>query len=218
MCTVLIGCGSGEDSAEIPPTPEFVEKTLYVAPSTELCENDTRECLLVRESNADEWQLSTDTVAGFDYVAGYTYKLRLRGDSAQTTEWTLVDILSQEGSFQTNRTEAAEEALQVWYLDYMLTNSIALDTDITMTFGDELIQGTGGCNQYTAGYNAAGDSELSIEGIGATKKLCSELVSQQERDYFDALSMVAEYEQLDGSTLIFRDIQGTPVLTFVTSR
>lgn len=216
---LFMACGSstGEDTAS-QPTPALIEKTLYVAPSTELCDGESRECLLVRESNADEWEQLTDTLNGFDYTAGYTYKIQVQASPDDATNWTVVDVLSQEGSFEGAEETSAESNLQTWYLDFLVTNSIALDIDITMEFGERLIAGSGGCNQYTAGYVAEGTNTLSIEGIGATKDLCSELISQQERDYFDALSMVAEYEQADASTLIFKDAAGTPILTFVTSR
>lgn len=217
-CLLLIGCGQAVNSAEPTPTPEPYTQTLYVAPNTELCDGDTRECLLVRATIADEWELFDGTIAGFEYEAGYTYKLEVQGESAESTDWTLVEIQSQEGSFETNQPSTAEEQSQIWFLDFMLTNEIALDTDITMTFGDQKIQGSGGCNDYTADYTAEGTTTVRIDSIGATKNLCEDRISQQERDFFDALSMIAEYEQIDGSTLIFRDVQGTPVLTFVTAR
>lgn len=216
--TLLVACGERANSAEIPPTPTFVEKIIYVAPHTESCGDDRRQCFLARGSNADEWQLLTDSLTGFTYEEGYTYKLQIRADSAESSEWALVEILGQEGSFKSDRPESAEEQLQIWHLDFMLTNAIALDNDITMTFGDRRIQGSGGCNDYTAAYRVDGESALTVEAINANKQLCDELVSQQERDYFDALSVVANYEQPDGATLIFHDAQGMPVLTFVTSR
>ncbi len=216
---LFIACGSGaSENTAVEPTPELIRKILYVAPRTELCDGDSRECLLVRESNADEWEPLSDTLNGFDYTAGYTYKIQVQASPDDVTNWTLVDVLSQEGSFEGAEENSAESNQQTWHLDFLVTNSIALDIDITMQFGDRLIAGSGGCNQYTAGYSTEGSNLLSIDGIGATKELCSELIAQQERDYFDALSMVAEYEQADASTLIFRDAAGTPILTFVTSR
>lgn len=215
---MLAACSESTPEIEPTSTVEFVERTIYVAPSTEPCVSGSGDCLLVRESIADAWQQFDGTLNGFDYEAGYTYKLQLRGDSAETTSWDLVEVLSQEGSFETAQQETQSAGAQVWHLDYMLTNEITLDNDITMILGEDEIQGSGGCNNYTAAFRAEGINGIAIEGIGASKKLCEETIAQQERDYFDALSMIAEYEQVDGSTLIFRDVQGTPVLTFVTTR
>lgn len=189
----------------------------YVAPYTELC--GEAECLLVRDTLADEWAQRPNDIEGFVYEAGYTYKLRVEDISdGDNTSSVLVAELSREGSFENNATAEPEENLQTWYLDYMLTNSISLDTDITLHFGDSIIVGTGGCNEYRAGYTAGADDTIVIDTIDASRQMCSELVSQQERDFFDALAMISHYEQTDTGTLIFKDLSGQPILTFVTSR
>ena len=155
MCWVLlfalvcVACGGSSlavndvASAVDASAIEWVEKSIYVAPYTELCQNDSRECLLVRESLAEEWAAFDGGIIGFDYVAGYTYKLQLRSDSAESTEWELVDILSREGSFTSVEQESAASDLETWYLDYMMTNAIALDTNITLQFGSRNISGMG---------------------------------------------------------------------------
>ncbi len=216
---VLVACGSEPEINEGDQEPiAAMERIFYVAPYTEVC--GEAECLLVRDTLTDEWQQRTNDIEGFIYEAGYTYKLKVAEVAADNgTKYVLVDEMSREGSFESNATVTElDENLQTWYLDYMLTNSIALDTDITLHFGESTIVGTGGCNEYRAGYTAGEDETLIIDTIDASRQMCSELVSQQERDFFDALAMISHYEQTDSGTLIFKDLSGQPILTFVTSR
>lgn len=214
---IMTACGSEPVIEETVEEPPAIEHVFYVAPQTEVC--GEAECLLVRDTLADEWEQRSNDIEGFIYEAGYTYKLRVEEISAETgITYVLAEELSREGSFENNATAEPEENLQTWYLDYMLTNAISLDTDITLQFGDETIIGMGGCNEYRAGYTAGDEETLVIDTIDATKQICSELVSQQERDFFDALAMISHYEQTATGELVFKDLSGQPVLTFVTSR
>lgn len=250
---VLVACSSGSSSEtdgeqdsvvvedeEVSPTVEIaaeeisedatsvVEKEIYVAPNTELCEGEAEQiCLLVRESLADEWELFYDTIEGFQYIAGFNYKLLVLEEElidppadGSSVRYTLKEVLSQEGSFEPQPEEADEPqiAMQIWHLDFLITNSDALQKDITLQFGDEQVTGSGGCNDYVAGFVTEGEEQLRVESIGASRKLCDETISQQERDYFDALAMVATFEQTDAATLTFLDASGTAILTFVTGR
>ena len=118
--SVLVACGNegasvteneqavvSEESPTDVPTPTevveetaVVEKTIYVAPYTELCEgDDSQECLLVRESLADEWQRFDQPIDGFQYIAGFNYKLLILEEENledSTISYTLGEILSQE--------------------------------------------------------------------------------------------------------------------------
>ena len=242
--SVLVACGNesasvtedeqaavqDESPTEVPTPTEVVEetttveKTVYVAPYTELCvEDDSRECLLTRESLADEWQSFDQTIEGFQYIAGFNYKLLIYEEenvADSTTRYVLGEILSQEGSFEApvEEEETAQISSQVWLLDFLITNSSALQREITLQFGEGQVSGSGGCNDYVASFITEGEDDLRVESIGASRKLCDELISQQERDYFDALAMVATFEQTDASTLSFLDGTGTTILTFVTGR
>jgi heat shock protein HslJ len=214
---ILAACANEPVTQDVAQEPATIEQVFYVAPFTELC-GDV-ECLLVRDTLAEQWQQRPNNIEGFVYEAGYTYKLRVAQISAEdSTRFVLVDQLSREGSFENPATTQSTETLQTWYLDYMLTNAVALDTEITLQFGESTIIGTGGCNEYRAGYTTGSTETIVIDTIDATRQMCSELVSQQERDFFDALAMISHYEQSDSGTLIFKDLSGQPILTFVTSR
>ncbi len=218
VCTLLLAaCGSQPVVEESGEEPVPLEHVFYVAPYTELC--GEAECLLVRETLAEQWEQRPNNIDGFVYEAGYTYKLRIAEVADENgTTFTLVEELSREGSFENNATAEPVENRQTWYLDYMLTNDISLDTNITLQFGESTIAGTGGCNEYRASFSADAAETIVIDTIDATRQMCSERVSQQERDFFDALAMISQYEQTDSGTLIFKDLAGQPILTFVTSR
>lgn len=247
--SVLVACSTGSTSptddeqsvvsAETDPTIQVeaetedvaavvVEKTLYIAPYTELCEGVAeQECLLVRESLSDEWEMFPEQIEGFQYIAGFNYKLLVLEEElldppadGSSLKYTLGEILSQEGSFETQveENDTPQISTQIWHLDYLITSASALQTDITLEFGEGQVSGSGGCNDYVASFTILGDNQLVVESIGASRKLCDELISQQERDFFDALAMVATFEQSDASKLVFQDESGTEILAFVTSR
>ncbi|UYN90978.1 MAG: META domain-containing protein [Anaerolineales bacterium] len=79
--------------------------------------------------------------------------------------------------------------------------SAAGGNDITLQFGEDgRAGGSGGCNQYGAGYTVSGNM-LTFEQPVLTLMYCEpELTMQNEAAYLQALTMVGEW-QINGSTL-----------------
>ena len=88
-------------------------------------------------------------------------------------------------------------------------------TKITAVFDSYgKVTGSAGCNQYGAAYTVR-DYAISISPPVSTKILCSgNYIMQQESDYLDDLSGVAELRISESSLRLF-DKSGKPVLVFV---
>lgn len=86
---------------------------------------------------------------------------------------------------------------------------------ITAVFGsDGKVTGSAGCNQYSAVYTVR-DYAITILPPVSTKILCSsQFVMQQESDYLNDLSGVAELRISESGLRLF-DSSGKPVLVFV---
>ena len=89
------------------------------------------------------------------------------------------------------------------------------ETRITAIFGiDGRLSGSAGCNEYGAAYTVR-DYPISISPVVSTKILCSSpYIMQQESDYLNDLSGVAELRISESGLRLF-DRSGKPVLVFV---
>jgi len=76
-------------------------------------------------------------------------------------------------------------------------------TEITLNFADGQISGSGGCNNYTAGFSPDDPAVLSIGPVAATRMACPEPVLDQETAYFTALENAAQWGYLIGRLAIY---------------
>ncbi len=68
-------------------------------------------------------------------------------------------------------------------------------TEVTLTFGDGQVSGSGGCNSYSGSFSQGDDNPLvmSIGPLTATDKSCPEPAGSQESAYLAALGNVARW-------------------------
>lgn len=103
-------------------------------------------------------------------------------------------------------------------------------TRITAQFGEELIRGSAGCNDYLASVQSSGDF-FAVEAVEATEEFCSEPegIMEQERAYLAALEGVngfrwfwegvGEQQVLTAGELQYELPEGSPgVLQFATEQ
>ncbi len=85
---------------------------------------------------------------------------------------------------------------------------------ITLEFDDEgLASGTGGCNGYSAQYEALGD-QLSFSEVTSTLLACeAEGIDEQEQHYFKSLRASSRFELAEDRLTIWYD-DGSGVLNF----
>ncbi len=95
--------------------------------------------------------------------------------------------------------------------------SAVIGSEVTATFGDDgNVSGNGGCNGYSATYNVEGDA-LKIEAAISTLKACADNeVTQQEQQFFAALTNVTTY-RISGMKLELRDGGGALQASFETN-
>ncbi len=81
--------------------------------------------------------------------------------------------------------------------------------NITAIFGPlGRVQGSGGCNQYSADYTTNGSS-IQITNIASTLMSCGNVLDTQERAYFMILGEASTFET-DGATLTIRTASSPP--------
>jgi heat shock protein HslJ len=117
-----------------------------------------------------------------------------------------------------------------WMADSEQWNPVVLTSMTTITFGEGgEAAGSGGCSDYTVGYEGDLQIEkvmeatdtyaelptLTFEPVAAELESCAEPegIMDQEQAYFTALGSVAYYFKL-GGMLMMLDADGTPLLLF----
>lgn len=87
-------------------------------------------------------------------------------------------------------------------------------TTITALFDDDddTLSGNGGCNSFTAGFDAD-DGDISIDTIASTTMACDEPIMTQEHAFHQALERAETYE-LGSRSLALRTADGELLLYF----
>lgn len=200
---LAVGCGATRDlagpTAALPADSGSTVKTLQVAPSRVACTGVAPQtCLQVRESADAAWSLLYEEIAGFDYVPGYLYEIRIKEESVanppadgSAIRRTLVAILS--------KTAAATLVGPTWRLATLEGRDVVAGTHVTAVFdGENRVSGSGGCNRYFGGATATGE-QLAVGRLGSTMMYCGpEAVMAQEGAYYGALEKAKAYRIVDG--------------------
>lgn len=90
-------------------------------------------------------------------------------------------------------------------------------TELTATFADGKISGSGGCNRFMGGYEVEGD-RLTIGQLASTFKACEQPIMNQESKFLQALQGAQRYEinDRDELTIYYKTEQGSGVLRFTS--
>jgi heat shock protein HslJ len=92
--------------------------------------------------------------------------------------------------------------------------SAMIGSTTNAVFGsDWKLSGTGGCNQYSAGYTTTGSNGITITQPTSTMMACAEAVMQQETQYLSLLPTTAKYE-ISGDQLTLFNSTGTKILIY----
>ena len=120
-------------------------------------------------------------------ITGETEDLvRISADDLNGTSWTLVDLnLDQQ--------------------------PVLTDTEVTISFQDGQITGSGGCNTYNSSFTLGEDNPfvMTIDPVASTRKACPEPILNQETAFFTALQNVSLWGyQVGQLALSYRNDQG----------
>jgi heat shock protein HslJ len=151
-------------------------------------------CLQVRESSDRSWTALSDEIAGFDYVPGYLYEIRVQEETvvsppadASSVRRTLVSIVS--------KTPAPFSLVgPTWRLVSVEGSPAVPGTRVTAVFGeDNRVTGSAGCNRYL-GRAAAAGARLDVGVLASTRMYCGgDGVMAQEQAYLAALEKTTTY-------------------------
>lgn len=87
----------------------------------------------------------------------------------------------------------SKSILGEWLLEDLAGTGVIDNLQTTIKFtGDGQLAGSGGCNNYFAGYQIKGD-KIKIGAIASTKKACPPAIMDQEARYFKALSQAYRF-------------------------
>jgi heat shock protein HslJ len=92
--------------------------------------------------------------------------------------------------------------------------SAMIGSTTNAVFGsDWKLSGTGGCNQYSAGYTTTASNGITITQPTSTMMACAEAVMQQETQYLSLLPTAAKFE-ISGDQLTLFNSAGTKILIY----
>jgi heat shock protein HslJ len=202
-----------EQPTEEPNEEQVEEITMYVGSEMVNCEGVARQaCFQVKFEKDAEWELLYSGIDGFEFEPGFEYELRVNKFTvenppadASAIRYELVEIISQ------SETESAEiENLDfllntAWDL-VMMNGEAPIDSAVpTISFEDEAVNGTTGCNSYFGSYTLDG-TNLSVGQVGQTEMFCEDRM-EQEQAYLQML-MSAVSLILENDTLTIHTEQG----------
>jgi heat shock protein HslJ len=152
---------------------------------------------LAQLTKASSYNSLGDTLTFFD-PSGATilvYKRPLDGVATQTPivgVWDLFSYNNGRGGIET-----------------VITGS-----KTTAVFGsDWKLSGTGGCNQYSAGYTTTASNGITITQPSSTRMACENNLMQQETRYLSLLPTATKYE-ISGDQLTLFNSAGTKILIY----
>ena len=124
-------------------------------------------------------------------------------------------LLSACGGTENTKPETLEGTS--WELVYYRKSTVMDDVLITVSFDDDQINGSAGCNSYFGSYEIVGD-KISIGQIGITEMFCMdpEGVMDLEMMFVDWLMDAQRFEISSDQLMIFRT--DGEALTFVPKK
>jgi len=208
------------------------QTTIYVGPQLMDCDGAGQTCLAIREREQGEGRYLpyNGSIAGFDYVEGFQYELKVQAQpvanpepGAPAIQYTLIEIVRREAVPAAPTPTAiakAGSALEktAWQLRAIESAGVetpALDSAaITLLFGEEnAVGGSAGCNTYVGRYAIDGGA-ISFSRLVMTLKACGDAaVMAQEQTYLKALQAAETIAVFEGQLVLTFD-GGNGVLRF----
>lgn len=220
VVVLLIGVLLAACSPATAATPAGDTVTMIVGPETVECVGVTpMECLQIKYSESEEWQLFYDSIEGFTYEPGYIYELTVQKQEianppadGSSIRWVLVEEVSKTAVSDANLPVSLNDT--TWTLaGFGDGTSVVAGTDVTLTFGtDGSATGNTSINRYNGTYTVDGVT-LSFSQFASTKMGGDPALMAQETAYLNALAQTASFD-VDGSTLNLYDPAGTLLLTY----
>lgn len=193
MACAMGGCndGTGDEGTET-----TTEKDILVAHFLSDCVGvGPQKCLNVRENAEQDWTLRYEPIEGFDYEAGYDYRLRIRETTlanppadASSIRWALIEELEKTPVATTETGD--NPILRPWKLESFgpaadlgdeataalvqgALASLPEDNPITLGLAEEgRVGGFDGCNRYFGEFRIENGHQIVQGPMGATLMAC----------------------------------------------
>lgn len=193
--------------------------TLYVGPELADCVGVApQQCLQVKISPNDEYQLFYDTIQGFDYEEGFDYEIVVSRTEVENPpadaskyQYNLVEVVSKTAPVATQTSQLPLEGT-LWKLEAIAGAAVVPDSLATALFADGQVSGNASCNNFFGAYQLDGNN-LTITTGGSTMMACQPDLMDQEAAYLAALGQTASYE-ISGAALTLKDANGAAILSF----
>jgi heat shock protein HslJ len=195
------------------PEEQSEEITMYVGPELVDCVGVAPQtCYQVKFEEGDEWQLLYNDIEGFEFQPGIESELLVNKITVEnppadgsSIRYELVQIVSQSET-QTAEMENLDFLLNTNWDLVTMNGEAPIDGAVpTLSFEDESVNGTTGCNSYFGSYTLDG-TNLSIGQVGQTEMFCEERM-EQEQSYLQML-MSAVSLTLENETLTIHTSEG----------
>lgn len=218
-----------EDSDAGAPMGTY-QTTIFVAPQLLDCDGAGQKCLAIRAQGESRYLPYNGSIAGFDYVQGYQYELKVQAQpvanpepGAPAIQYTLIEVV-RRGQVQAAPTPGAVEkgnplektGWQLRAIESAGVETPALDgVAVTLLFGEgNVVGGSSGCNTYVGSYAVDGGA-ITFSQMAVTLKACAEpAVMTQEQTCLRALQAAETISAFEGQLILTFD-GGNGVLRFV---
>jgi len=220
MVGIFFSCVSSKETTS---KKEENVYTYWIDSSTVACVGvGPMRCLRVKKGELFDdlkWTYFYDTIKGFDYQPGYTYKLQVREEKiplnqvpadASSIKYTLVKMLekTQQKGLQLN---------DIWVLEMLGDIEIPASKgrnrtpQIEINLAENRFFGNDGCNNIMGGLKLVDAEKLEFGMIAGTKMAC--LNMQNSYKFTQALGKTRTYK-IDGLKLYCFDSEGKELLQF----
>ena len=173
---------------------EVQSKILYVADHLEDCVGvSPQSCMLVKESQEQDWTFFYGEIEGFNFEKGFNYELLVEEiqvenppADASSIRYVLKKIVSKTASVN------SEDLLKEWTV-VKIKGLDQLSSSPTLNFEKEesKVGGFAGCNNYFSTYTVE-ENALTFGNTGATRKLCEDMTAEDA--FLKSLSQIARFE------------------------
>lgn len=206
------------------------QTTIFVAPQLLDCDGAGQKCLAIRAQGEGRYLPYNGSIAGFDYVEGYQYELKVQAQpvanpepGAPAIQYTLIEVVRRE-QVQAAPTPGAvgqgnpleKTGWQLRAIESAGVETPALDgVAVTLLFGEgSAVGGSSGCNTYVGSYAVDGGA-ITFSRMAVTLKACADpAVMTQEQTYLRALQAAETISVFEGQLILTFD-GGNGVLRFV---
>lgn len=179
------------------------------------------ECLQIKEGKEKEWKYFYESIKGFEYEPGYTYRLKVIktpkkepiAADASAYDYQLKKLICKK-KVKTNQTTATPEFLDKKMILTHMQGQVVGNEKVYLQINSEsqTITGKSGCNSFHATYEWNGQNIRVKNGI-STMMACDEATMQLENQFKSLIEDTFHIQQT-ANQVVFLNKNNEPILQF----